>query len=681
MKNQKARVGLTVFGALFTVALYIYSIYSAYYCFKHGNTGEIILYASLLGLCAGVFILLYTLTDKKHEHTKRGKTAAPLITVAVNIGLYLAAGYAGQKLVSPKIGGNVAASVSMILFGVTLAVFLNGLSSRRLKVFCKISAAACCLTLISTGLWLAATTLTGYSYLKPFYGFFAASKNIGGIPTSDREIVYDFGYATEKPLRDTALGTDESIEIRLAKNEWEAFHVFFATAAKNKKVSVSVTDFKNGDGDSLKTQAYKENYLPALGQGDIFTSEYADALIPVYHTGEKGGPAELKKGLQQGFLIRTFADKNAKAGEYTAVVTAKNENDEVILEKEIKAAVWNFVLPDTPANDTLFGNGAGAFYDIYGVKKGDGDGREKVVLDVYNTLLENHISPYDIPYDILDDRADAYMNDPRVKRFIVPYSEDDETLVKYYSKLKSNPEWAKKAVFYPIDEPGDSDAYARYTEMTDRLNRLCPGYNMVTPFNTDKVKIDGEEKSSVKLQSGRSNILCGMNSVVDRGAVLEEMLNEVKNGSSAWWYVCCAPGGDYCNFFEHLDAIKHRILMWQQKSMDLTGLLYWSTVYCEKANPWLSSKTWDDYDASGDGMLLYPGGFIGLDEVVISLRLVNIADGMEDYDYFALAEQKFGRKWVDDRISKVTTSPTEYITDHALFEQIRREIGEAINAE
>ena len=143
MKNQKARVGLTVFGALFTVALYIYSIYSAYYCFKHGKTGEIILYASLLGLCAGVFILLYTLTDKKHEHTKRSKTAAPLITVAVNIGLYLAAGYAGQKLVSPKIGGNVAASVSMILFGVTLAVFLNGLSSRRLKVFCKISAATC----------------------------------------------------------------------------------------------------------------------------------------------------------------------------------------------------------------------------------------------------------------------------------------------------------------------------------------------------------------------------------------------------------------------------------------------------------------------------------------------------------------------------------------------------------
>lgn len=679
MKNQKIKVGLTVFGALFTAALYIYSIYSAYYCFKRGKTGEIILYAVLLGLCAGVFMMLYTLTDKKHKHTKGGKIAVPIISVAVNIGLYLAAGYGAQKIVSPRIGGNIAAAISMILFGITLAVFLNGLSSRRLKVLCKISAAACCLTLIATGLWLAVSTLTGYSYLKPFYGISPASKDIGGIPSSDKDIVYDFGYATEKPLRDTALGKDESTDIKLARNEWEAFHVFFATASKNKKVSVSVTEFKNADGDKLKTQAYKEHYLPVLGCGDIYSSEYPDALIPVYHTGEKGGAAELEKGLMQGFLIRTFADKNAKAGEYTAVVTAKNEKDEVILEKEIKATVWDFTLPDTPSNDTLFGNGAGAFYDIYGIKAEDKDGREKAVLDVYNTLLENHLSPYNIPYDILDDRADAYMSDPRVKAFIVPYPEDDELLVKYYTKLRSNPEWAKKGVFYPIDEPGNSEAYARYTEITDRLNRLCPGYNMVTPFNTDKVKIDGEEKSSVKLQANRSNILCGLSSVVDSGAVLGDMLAEVKNGSRAWWYVCCAPGGDYCNFFEHLDAIKHRILMWQQKSLDLTGLLYWSTVYCDKANPWLSSKTWDDYDASGDGMLLYPGGYIGLDESVISLRLVNIADGMEDYDYFALAEQKFGREWVNEKIAKVTTSPTEYITDHALFEQIRREIGEELN--
>ena len=256
--------------------------------------------------------------------------------------------------------------------------------------------------------------------------------------------------------------------------------------------------------------------------------------------------------------------------------------------------------------------------------------------------------------------------------------EDDDLLVEYYTKVTSNPDWAKKGYFYPIDEPGNAEAYAKYTEITDRLSRLCPGYNMVTPFNTDKVIIDGKEMSSVQLQAGKSSVLCGLSKVVNRGTTLEEMMAQVKNGSRAWWYVCCSPGGDYCNFFEFLDGIKHRLLMWQQRSLDISGLLYWSTTYCEKANPWESTKTWDDYNSAGDGMLIYPGGYISFDGPIASLRLMNIADGMEDYDYFALAEAKFGKEWVNEKIARVVTSPTEYTSDHALFEQVRREIGVAL---
>lgn len=40
---------------------------------------------------------------------------------------------------------------------------------------------------------------------------------------------------------------------------------------------------------------------------------------------------------------------------------------------------------------------------------------------------------------------------------------------------------------------------------------------MVTPFNTDKVTIDGKEMSSVQLQTGKSSILCGLSEVVNRG--------------------------------------------------------------------------------------------------------------------------------------------------------------------
>lgn len=675
---KKSKIAAFTAASLVTVALFIYSLYSAYWTFKRGNTGEIILYTALLAVCNAVILLLYTLTDKKHKHSTANKIIVPVAAAVFNAAVYPALGFAVQKAVSSGVGGEIAASYACIAFGIALAVYLNGLSGRGCKVLCKLTAAVCAVALICSGAAITYRAIGDYSFLKPFYSISKASSDIGGIPTADEAVVYDFAYATEKDVRNTALGTDDGIDIALARNESEGFQVIFATAAKDKKVSLSVTQFKNSDGDTLKTEAFREIYSEVLGMGNVYNCEYADALVPVTHTGTYGGAAELEKGLQQGFFIRAHADKDSKAGEYTATVTAKNEKDEIILEKEVKATVWNFTLPDAPANESAFGNGGSTFNTLSGIKDGDTEAAEQLKLRVYNMLLDNRLTPYHLPYDILDERADAYMSDPRVTSFLIPYSDDDETLVKYYEKVTSNPEWAKKGYFYPIDEPSNSEAYDNYTEMTDRLARLCPGYNMVTPFNTDKVNIGGEERSSVALQAGRSSILCGLSEVVDRGTTHEEMMNEVKNGSRAWWYVCCAPGGDYGNFFIHLDAIKHRILFWQQRQLDLTGILYWSVNYCEKANPWESAKTWDDYSASGDGMLIYPGEYIGFDGVIGSLRLMNIADGMEDYDYFALAEAKFGREWLDERIAKVVSSPTEYTSDHELFEQVRREIGGAL---
>lgn len=685
MKSTKAKKGLSVAGTILTIALYIYSVYSAYFTFKRGNTGDIILYTVLLALCSGIIMLLYTLTDKKKSHSTANKILVPFITFIFNGMAYYSIGLAVQKAYEPEAGGSVAAGASCIMFGIALAIYMNGIANRgqkAQKIAFKIISAVCALSLICSGLYAGINPIKNLSLLKPIYSLLSVSSDIGGIATSDKEIVYDFAYATEKDVRNTALGTDETIDIKLAKNESEGFQIIFATASDNKEVSVSVSNFKNSSGNELKTEAFKEIYSEVLGQGNIYNCEYADALVPVEHTGKYGGAAELKKGLQQGFFIRTHADKDAKAGEYTAVVTAKNEKNEVILEREIKATVWNFTLPDTPANDTAFCNfKAEINYTLNGIDKNNEKAVEELDVKIYEMMLENRLSAYSLPYDILDERADKYMSDPRVKSFKIPYPEDDdELLVKYYTKVSSNPDWAKKGYFYPIDEPGDSGAYERYTAITERLNRLCPGYRMVTPFNTDKVNINGNDVSSVQLQAGKSSILCGLSDVAVKDNIHAEMMNEVKNGSQAWWYVCLSPQGNYCNFFEYQDALKHRLLMWQQKSLDFTGLLYWGVDYYEKANPWETALTWGKYAQSGDGMLIYPGGYIGLNEPVASIRFVNIADGMEDYDYFALAEAKYGKEWVNNEIAKVTTSPTEYTSDHVLFEQVRREIGETLNS-
>lgn len=687
MKNEKTKKILLTVLAVFSSALFIYSLYSAYWTFKRGNTGEIILYTVLIALTVAAIVFCGVCADKKRGLSAGKKAVAFFASAAITAGVYLLVAYSLQALLTPVIAGKLAAAAAGIMFGAAIAFLFNTLSKNGHKVLFKTVAAVLATAIFCGSGVLTVQTIGTFSFLKPIYKFTKAAKDIGGIPTDDKDIVYDFGYSTEKPLQSEKLGTDDSISISLAKNEWEGFQVFFATAAKDKTVRVSVSAFKNADGKKLETAAYKEVYTDVPGYGDKYCSSYADALVPTTHNSTaQSNTAKLEKGLMQGFYIRVHTKSDSAPGEYTAVLTAKNEKGDVILKKEIKAEVYNFALPETPASATAMGNRGSQFLKLNGFDPSETDpnafdakAKQTVIEQYYNYLLDNKISPYTLPYDILDERADAYMSDPRLTSFCIPYPSDDELLVKYYEKVASNPEWAKKGYFYPIDEPTTEEAYTRYNEMTERLSRLCPGYNMVTPFNTDKVTLSGKEYTSVQLQAGKSSLLCGLSEVIDRGTTYEEMMNEVKNGSTAWWYVCCAPGGDYCNFFIYQNALRHRILFWQQKSLSITGLLYWSTVYYDKGNPWETSKTWDDFSSAGDGCLIYPGRYIGLNAPVGTLRLMNITDGIEDYDYLTLAEERFGKEWVNEKIASVTSSLTEYTNDSAAFAKVRNEIGTALS--
>lgn len=674
-----------VFNAIAVMIMFIfaYALNAANSVFDEMRAEDLALCTTLISLCNAGIIFLYTLCDKKHKHSTTNKIISTAVTALVTAGVCLGTVFALDTNYLNGCIGSFAVAFALILFGISLAIYFNSLSRSSHKALYKIVAAVLAIALLGEGTIMTIKTSAEFSMLNMFYGLKVSQDSIGGTKTEDSEIVYDFALSTEKPLRNTKLGTDTEMSISLAKNEWEGFQIFFSTAANGKKVSLEVTDFKNAEGKTLETSAYKEYYSKIYGHGDKYCCEYADALVPVSFTKEPyGGAAELSKGLMQGFYIRTFAPSDAAAGEYFATLTAKNEADEIILEKEIKATVTNFTLPETPSSESAFGNTSWseALYQYNNVDMNDEEATTALNVQYYELLLENRITPYFLPYDILDERADAYMSDPRVTSFEIPYPDDDELLVQYYEKVTSNPEWAKKGYFYPIDEPNTTEAYERYLEITDRLNRLCPGYNMVTPFSADAdIELNGETVSSVKIQTGRSSILCPVSSSFDEKEDFDRLKESNKSGSRLWWYVCCVPTGDYCNLFIYQDAIKHRLLLWQQKMNNMTGLLYWSTSYYTQTNPWESGRTYESYDFAGDGCLLYPGGYIGLDEPVMSLRFVNLADGMEDYDYLTLAAERFGEDWVNEKIAKITTSLTEYTSDHELLQAVRNEIGTALS--
>jgi hypothetical protein len=647
------------------------------------------LWFTLAMLCIGGMAALCLIADPKKTYSKKGvlgRAAAVMAIFAVFIfgvsyyfNLVLEFGSRFTPYADNECAIRISFGLSVVMYGVLLLLFFFRLSGKKAVRALGVLALAAC---VVSGVFLFRKMLPT-QFLYPAY---RAVVPQGGVKTEDKTVRYDFACATEKLQPTANLGKDADYTIRLAKNEREGVQLAFVSARDEKTVRISIRSFVNGAGDELPVRIYKERYVAVPGWGTAFSDEYPDALEPLPDDAE----FTLSKNRLQPIYIETVSGKDTPAGTYTANITITDDHANVLATPTLTAEVWDFALPDTPATQSAMGIFSSEFWRLMGLDgtsyghNGDNgsytleEAQAAVYKQYYDYLLEHHITPYELPYDVLDERADAYMSDPRVTSFLVPYPGDDDLLAQYYEKVSSNPEWAAKAYFYPIDEPNDEAAYAAYREITDRLARLCPGYNMVTPFYSNEPETEGG-LTAVQIQRGRSSILCPESVVLDSPGAREALYAaRDEAGARIWWYVCCGPTGDYNNNFIRQQAIRHRILFWQEKMENVTGFLYWNSIYCDKGNPWETSKTWDSYESGGDGVLMYPGRYMGYDEPVGTLRLKNLCDGIEDYTYLTLAEEKFGREWIDEKIARITTTLTDYTLSDALLQEVRAEIGAAL---
>lgn len=77
---------------------------------------------------------------------------------------------------------------------------------------------------------------------------------------------------------------------------------------------------------------------------------------------------------------------------------------------------------------------------------------------------------------------------------------------------------------------------------------------------------------------------------------------------------------------------------------------------------------------TGDGCLVYPTR----DGPVSSIRLENIRDGLEDYDYLALLAEAKGKPVAMRYVARLVKSMTEFSRDPAALGQVRAEIADQL---
>ena len=504
-----------------------------------------------------------------------------------------------------------------------------------------------------------------------------------------------FDHTTHKVTRSTVESTElYTYTIRMAKNEIEDCQFFLASYMGHENITVEVSDFTGPS--SITPEVYYEWYVSMDDNGYV-----PDPLIPL--------KKEISIGMNesQGFIVKVKTTPTTPAGNYRASLTVKDADGNEIKKAIIKLVVWNFTLPEKSTIDTAFGLGK---YGIYSMSNADGNDDGALYKEYYDFLLENRICAYDLPYEVTDERAVEYLDNPRVNSFLLGgYGTDpsDADIKAKYDVLSQKSEWFDKGYFYYVDEPMNEDALGKIAAAGKKLASLYPGYQLISPYF---VNYEFGGKDMISIMEPYINIWCVKEfawtpqgatgdgivhmlsdaQIKKDGTYAERMAKQVEGGDKNWVYLCWEPLEPYVTFDAAHQGIEQRIAFWQSYMNDATGLLYFAVnEWNQGFTMWRSMKKINagGYPVYGDGTLLYCGAMlnrIGEENItgpVGSTRIENIRDGIEDHMYLSIAEDMFGREVADEFVSKITTSVIDWTKDDGVMAATRRALGELIAAE
>ena len=495
-------------------------------------------------------------------------------------------------------------------------------------------------------------------------------------PNEDASVKLWFDHITEKVYQTNTDASDMSTYvIYMAGNSIEGCQ-FFLAPNSDRTFTVSLSDFMNASGHTLKTALLKEHYANINGK------LIPDGLPPV------DGNVAVKGGQSQGFVVKVWANKDEPAGLYTATLNVTDTaTGKVVKTANVYTYVYGFSLSDETALRTAIGLGDWPIFASY-QNKGMTDVEYWDLYKIYyDFLLENRLCAYRLPYNLTDDRVKEYLNNPRVNSFVINKISENES--EAYSILSQNASWLKKGFYYYVDEPTNQTLLNNLATAGDRLSQSFPGYKQVSPFFTN---MNLEEQDQIEFMKNYVNIWCTkpfaftprdkaiiagtqfMTTAAQDakyGTFAERMAALAKEGHETWLYVCWEPGQPYANWLALGDGTEPIVSIWQCKMTDSVGMLYWDAAYWNDENPMDKLTPLIGATSHGDGVLLYSGALVGIYEPISSHRLENVRNGIQDYQLLTMLEELVGAEAADEMVAMVTTDVVTYTCDDDYLKAVR----------
>ena len=215
-------------------------------------------------------------------------------------------------------------------------------------------------------------------------------------------------------------------------------------------------------------------------------------------------------------------------------------------------------------------------------------------------------------------RRTAHLTDPSSR--IEPNKSSLRRLAAW-EKIVQQRNWRDRFLVSISDEPFIHHEES-YAAMVDRVHELAPSVRCIEAVEAaylGKLDIYVPKLSHLNLWYPR----------------FEQVQRE---GAELWFYTCCHPVGRYPNRFLDQSLLKVRVLHWINYLYDMDGYLHWGLNHFATENPYTQEAISKGLPL-GDRAIVYPGthGLLG------SLRFSAMRDGLQDYEYLWVLEDKLAK--------------------------------------
>ncbi len=503
-----------------------------------------------------------------------------------------------------------------------------------------------------------------------------------------------------------------------ARNEYAPFQIIVRAGTSGlKRVNAVASPLVSTRGRIIpadRITLYREHYIEVSKLSPKSRGKpgwYPDALIPFLDPGTgkppvrarfAAAPFDIEPDSNQPLWIDVLAPRDAAPGAYTGTITISAEGIR-LRRVPVQLTVWDFTLSETPSMRTYFGNG-----EVNPLvprppqltaRGGPDEAGQRALQTAYAELMAAHrisppIPPFLMPKVNADGSIDPQSTDRALQQWIErfhitgfpiwfpgtggqgwqsnPLGADRQRNTRYlrsmYTYLRAH-HWDKMAYIYVADEPSSQQAYDDVRARSKFVRDVAPGLKVLC---TKGPQVQNSPWGSLV---GWVDIWAPLWPMFEHEAVKKRL----SAGEEMWSYTALCQGRPDTPFWQlDFPILNYRIPMWISWRLDITGLLYWTTTnWSSTRDVWTNPLTYGE-QYNMEGSLLYPGADVGVQGFITSIRLKQIREGLEDYEYLTILAQRRSKAVAESVVKKIARSWHDWDTDAHHLLRARTEIARLI---